>query len=212
MKTSQLSIKRLVVGQMGTNCYLVTNQKSGETLIIDPGDDAEYVSGEISKLDIHPISIIATHGHFDHIMAACALQLAYNIPFFMHKSDAFLLDNMQSSAQHFLGILTVDPPPKIPKFLTNKDTIADLAVLHTPGHTPGGICLYAKNEHMLLVGDTIFADGGVGRTDFSYSNKIQLDTSIKTILSLPSNTILYTGHGEETTVKQELYYHPNCKN
>jgi glyoxylase-like metal-dependent hydrolase (beta-lactamase superfamily II) len=207
MNTSSLTIKKLVVGQMGTNCYLVVDQKSGEALIIDPGDDAEYISGEISKLDVHPTSIIATHGHFDHIMAACALQLAYNIPFFMHESDAFLLPTMQSSAKHFLSLSTVDPPPKITKFLKNQDTIANLTVLHTPGHTPGGICLYTKKEHTLIVGDTIFEAGGVGRTDFSYSNQAQLTASIDAILSLPPKTILLPGHGNQTSVQIEKTYH-----
>jgi hydroxyacylglutathione hydrolase len=207
MITSPLTIKKLVVGQMGTNCYLVIDQKSCEALIIDPGDDAEYISGEISKLDVHPTYIIATHGHFDHIMAACALQLAYNIPFLIHESDAFLLQNMQSSAKHFLSLSTVDPPPKITKFLQNGDTIANLTVLYTPGHTPGGICLYAKKERTLITGDTIFEAGGVGRTDFSYSNHTQLTTSIAMILSLPPKTILLPGHGNQTIVQIEKTYH-----
>ena len=127
--------------------------------------------------------IMATHGHFDHILAAYALQLAYNIPFYMHEADAFLLKTMQSSAKHFLHI-DVDPPPKLSE-------IHDLPFIHTPGHTPGSICLYFKKEGVIFTGDTL-----LGRTDFAYSDKIAHARSVSTIFSLPPETKVYPGHGE----------------
>lgn len=175
-------MEKLVVGTMATNCYIMGD------MIIDPGDDAEYIMSHVKR---KPKMIVATHGHFDHIMAAYALQLAYNIPFYIHKEDIFLLSRMQSSAKHYLGLREVDPPPK------PADTF-DFPFLHTPGHTPGSICL--KFGDALLVGDTIFADGAVGRTDFSYSNKNDLDNSIKNILSFPKETKLLSGHGESITI------------
>lgn len=175
-------MEKLVVGQMATNCYLI------EDMIIDPGDDAEYIMSRLTK---KPKMIVATHGHFDHIMASYALQLAYNIPFYIHEEDTFLLSRMRSSARHFLGIMDVDPPPKPTK-------ISNLPFIHTPGHTPGSICLSIGN--VLFVGDTIFADGSIGRTDFSYSSKKDLDNSIKKILSHPSGTRLLPGHGNETRI------------
>lgn len=184
-----MNIETLVVGSMATNCYIV------DDIIIDPGDDAEYI---ISHLTQKPSMIVATHGHFDHIMAAYAIQLAYNIPFYIHKDDIFLLANMQSSAQHFLGLKEIDPPPVATPIKNN-------SFIHTPGHTPGSICL--KFGDALLVGDTVFAGGAVGRTDFSYSDKEQLHQSIERILKLSGGTRILPGHGQATTVQTEKKYH-----
>lgn len=176
-------IKTLIVGSMATNCYIVNDE-----IIIDPGDDAEYIMSHLTK---KPSMIVATHGHFDHIMAAYALQLAYNIPFYIHEDDIFLLSRMQSSARHFLGLKDVDPPPTPSKIKTPP-------FIHTPGHTPGSICL--KFSDTLIVGDTMFAGGGVGRTDFSYSDPRKLSISIKKIRSFPKNTRVLPGHGAEFTL------------
>jgi hydroxyacylglutathione hydrolase len=192
-----MNIHKIVVGQMAENCYIVTD--SDEVIIIDPGDDAEHISDVLARLNVIPSIIIATHGHFDHIMAAFALQMAYKIPFVMHGADAFLVRNMAMSAKHFLGLTTVDPPPNINKYIQDGDTIASLTVLHTPGHTPGSVSLVG--DGVIFTGDTIFADGAVGRTDFSYSSAADLKTSIQKILQLPKNTIMYPGHGEETRVQ-----------
>lgn len=192
-----MRIETLVVGRMAANCYLVNG------IIIDPGDDAEYI---ISHITIQPTMIVATHGHFDHIMAARALQLAYNIPFIMRKADAFLLQTMQLSAKHFLHI-TTDPAPKITKYIEDGDTIGNFTVMYTPGHTPGSICLYSIKENVLFSGDTIFAGGAVGRTDHKYSSAYQLSESVQKILSLPKNTRILPGHGQATNVRQELNYH-----
>jgi hydroxyacylglutathione hydrolase len=193
-----MTIETLVVGQMATNCYIVDN------IIIDPGDDAEYI---ISHLKTKPILIVATHGHFDHIMAARALQLAYAIPFVMHQGDVFLVTSMRSSAKHFLGLSTVDPPPAVNKMIRDKDKIAGFTVIHTPGHTPGGVCLYSPKNNVIFTGDTIFADGAVGRTDHIYSDKTALSRSIQTIVSLPPKTILLSGHGGKSSIERERRYH-----
>jgi hydroxyacylglutathione hydrolase len=207
MNTPSFTVKKLVVGQMGVNCYLVIDQRSGEGLIIDPGDEADYISGEISKLNIRPVLIAATHGHFDHLLAASALQLIYAIPFCIHKDDAFLVARMRESAKYFLGHDVAELPPQITQILKPHEAIhigdTTITIVHTPGHTPGGICLMEHAKHVIFVGDTIFAGGGVGRTDFSYSDRQKLQKSIRTILSFEDTTILYPGHGDETTVKKE---------
>ena len=197
-----MKVETLVVGQMATNCYIFAD--NGYGVIIDPGDDAEYISDTLTRLSVKPIMIIATHGHFDHIMAAFAIQKIYDIPFTMHKDDEFLLANMQKNARHFLGLPSVDPPPKVTKYLKGKDCIKvgsqTAVVVHTPGHTPGSVCLYIKDAGVLFVGDTIFAGGVVGRTDFSYSDQQKFSESLKTILSYPASTRILSGHGEESTV------------
>lgn len=207
---SRVVIEKLVVGSMSATCYLIIDQISKETLILDPGDDSEYIIDKIREYNVKPQLIVATHGHFDHVMAARALQLAYKIPFAIHSEDIFLVKRMVESAQHFLGI-TPDPPPEISKKLNNNDVLqlgtTSIKVLHLPGHTPGSIALTLASEKILFVGDTIFADGAVGRTDFSYSNKNDLTASIASILALPEDTKLLPGHGQSTTVHKEKVYH-----
>lgn len=188
-------IQTLVVGSMATNCYII------DDIIIDPGDDAEYIISHVKK----PSLVIATHGHFDHILAAFALTETYKIPFAMHKADEFLLVNMEKSAKHFLKLPTIDPPPKITTYLTDGDSVGNLRVLHTPGHTPGSVCFIGKD--FVLSGDTLFAGGAVGRTDFSYSSKTNLADSIKRILSLAPSLKLLPGHGPSSSVKAERRFH-----
>lgn len=203
-----MEIITLIVGQMQTNCYLVHDQ-SPDTLIVDPGDDADYIERIISDNKLKPSKIVATHGHFDHIMAVTELQLAYSIPFKIHKSDEFLVKNMQSSAQHFLGIVT-DPPPIIDEYLNPVSGIVvgkhKIQIIETPGHTPGSICLYSKKEKILFTGDLLFADGGVGRTDFSYSSPEDLHNSLQKIFKLPGETQILPGHGPASQLDLEKKY------
>ncbi len=203
-------IERLVVGPLSTNCYLLIDTDSHEAIVVDPGDDAEYIIEKIDAFHARPTLILATHGHFDHIMGARAVQLAYAIPFAIHRDDTFLTSRMQKSARHFLGIVT-DPPPDITHELKEHESLklgkTKITVMHVPGHTPGSICLSVTPGENVFVGDTIFAGGAVGRTDFSYSNKQDLASSLKKILSLRAETELFPGHGEPTTVDVERRYH-----
>lgn len=191
---------------MKSNCYLVTNKITQETLIIDPGDDAEYIIRKIRENNLKPLLFIATHGHFDHIMASLTLQAFYKIPFTIQEDDYFLVKQMSSSAKHFLG---VDPgmPPLIDTRLDEQKNFLlkkfALIVIQTPGHTPGSICLYSKFNQCLFSGDLIFSDGGLGRYDFSYSDKNKLFSSLKRILKLPLSTVVYPGHGDSFILKRE---------
>lgn len=180
-----MRVEKVVVGQLGTNCYLVWDEKTRKTIIIDPGDDGDYIIRKIQDFKLSPVLIIATHGHFDHVLAALELKLAFSIPFLIHKADLFLLNRVQQPN----------------KFVKEGDIISfgqeKLKVLETPGHSPGGISLLEKG--VVFSGDTIFADG-FGRTDFSYGSKEDLEKSVKKLFKLPEDTIVYPGHGEETTI------------
>lgn len=200
-----LTIVRLPVGQMAANCYLVQDAEKDELLIIDPGEDANYIAEHVTKLGGKPLAIVATHGHFDHIMGARELQLTFGIPFYIHEKDEFLVARMKETAKFFLKRDIVEIPPSIDRFVQANDRLGNLIVMHTPGHTPGSICLAGAG--VAFTGDTIFADGAVGRTDFSYSEKHALDASVSRILSLSDSTKLYSGHGEATTVQKEKKYH-----
>lgn len=204
-----MEIRKLVTGQLQTNCYLVFDNQAPNVIIIDSGDDADYIARIITDLNKTPSKIIATHGHFDHVLAVTELKLAYDIPFLIHKNDEFLLKRLQSTAKHFLGVKT-DPAPLVDKYLKEGDEIEVgkyvLKVIETPGHTPGGISLYCKKAKVLFAGDTIFEKGGVGRTDFVYANNSHLMESIRKLLKLPEETVVYTGHGGKTTIKEVKTY------
>ncbi len=208
---SSISVMTLRVGSMETNCHIVYDSYSKEAIIIDPGDDAEYISDRLTQLALTPTRVVATHGHFDHIMAAFALTLGFSIPFGIHALDAFLVRRMRESAQHFLVLPHIDPPPAIGQTLSDGDTLpigrTNIFVLHTPGHTPGSVCFYIPSESLICTGDTIFAEGAIGRTDRSYASSKDIQTSIRMILSLPKHTRLLSGHGNETTVGAEAAFH-----
>lgn len=194
-----MKVQRLIVGLLQTNCYLVWDENTLEGMIIDAGDDGDFIINKIKDLNIIPILIIATHGHFDHVLAVTELKLAFQIPFFMHRADLPI---------YFRSSKT-DPPSMPDKYLKEGDLIKFgqqiLKVIATPGHTPGGIALYSKK--ILFSGDTIFAHGDVGRTDYSYASTLQLEKSIHKLLKLPPNTRVYPGHGEETTIGKERNNH-----
>lgn len=199
-----MHIETFVLGQLQTNCYLVWDEKTKETIIIDPADEGDYIATKILEKTLLPKGIIVTHGHFDHLLAATELKLAFNIPFLINQKDLFLLNRVQSSSKKFTGI-QADPPPFVDRFVQEGDEIflgsVSFKVIDTPGHTPGSICLYTKD--ILFSGDTLFLDG-VGRTDLSYSSESDLHNSIKNkILRLPEKTIVYPGHGNSTIIKRE---------
>lgn len=188
-----------MVGQMAANCYIVRD--GNEAVIIDPGDDGQYIIEKLKK--VTPRAIIATHGHFDHIMAAYELQISYDLPFLIGSRDEFLLKKMKESAKHWLHI-TSDPPPTISKTLHDGDTVTvggnKLSVIAVPGHTPGSIVLVSEEDKWIVVGDVVFAGGAIGRSDFSYSDPKELEKSVQKILAFPKNFTIYPGHGEKTAI------------
>ena len=138
-------------------------------------------------------------------MAAGEIQMSFDVPLYINKKDQFLIDRLESTAEHFLGHKQIIIPPKKVEFIiSNNIKIKNfkLKILQSPGHTPGGISYYFPEEPAIFTGDTIFA-GAMGRTDLSYSRKKDLWSSLKTILALPEETTIYPGHGESTYVGQE---------
>lgn len=198
-----MKIETLILGQLDTNCYLAWCPETAETIIIDPADEGNYISEKILQKKLKPVAIVATHGHFDHLLAATELKLAFNLPFYLSQKDLPILGRTEETTEYFAHFRP-DPPPKVDVFLKDKDTIhfgrQTLQVIETPGHTPGGISLYSKG--VLFSGDTLFANG-VGRTDFSYASEKDLKSSIKKLLRLPAQTKVYPGHGEEFFLGEE---------
>jgi hydroxyacylglutathione hydrolase len=206
----RVKVETLQVGQLNTNCYLYYDPDSSQAAIIDPGDDADFIINKIQDLNIHPIVILASHGHFDHVLAATELKLAFRIPFLINKMDGNILKRQQKTAKYFTGV-KVDPPPLVDKFLKNNQVISvgqgSLKILTTPGHTPGSVCFYDPKFKICFSGDTLFSQGGYGRTDLAGGNKNQIGESLKKILTLPKDTCFYPGHGPKTTVDIERHFY-----
>lgn len=197
-----MRIITLKVGQLGTNCYLIESDR--EVGIIDPGDDGEYIIEQIQRLELSPVWILATHGHFDHVLVAMELSLTFKIPFYIHPKDEFLLKNAHESAFYFTNV-KVEPFLIKPNFIKENNILIVgslvFKIIEVPGHTPGSVCLYSKSENILFCGDLVFAGKGVGRTDFKYSSEDNLWRSIKKVLKLSRNTKIYPGHGESLKVE-----------
>ncbi|OGK19264.1 hypothetical protein A3D80_03935 [Candidatus Roizmanbacteria bacterium RIFCSPHIGHO2_02_FULL_40_13b] len=198
-----MQIRRYSLGELQTNCYLLIEDK--ECLIIDPADSVEFISEIILREALTPVGILATHGHFDHIMAAGELSLSFNLPLMMHKDDLFLVKRMGETAKHFLGFTPPIVPPENISFLNPgvlHVTCFELRVIPTPGHTPGSCSFYFPEENAVFTGDTLFKDG-IGAYDHSYSDKDFLFQSLQTLFKLPQDTIVYPGHGSETMIGEE---------
>jgi len=190
-------VYKITVGALQTNCYILADEKSKRCMIIDPGGDYKEIKRFIDSNSLVPSFIVNTHGHADHIMA----NDRFDVPVYMHKADAdFLSDPDKNLAVP--GFLVHKKPER---FLEDGEIIElgdlDIKVLHTPGHTPGGICLLCNG--VLFSGDTLFASG-VGRTDLPGGNTERLFESIrKKLFTLDDNVKVYPGHGPATTIGKE---------
>ena len=210
-----LLVHRLVVSPFETNCYIVAcpprslgDESTREAVIIDPGDEAHLISDAVYGCDVTVTGIVNTHGHADHIGANAALKGEFDCPIMVHELDARFLTDPEANLSTSLGPGMVSPPAD--RLLKEGDEIAvgslTLKVIHTPGHTPGGICLLGAD--VVFSGDTLFMDG-IGRTDFPGGSQEQLMRSIRSkLLILPDDTLVYPGHGPSTTIAREKRENP----
>jgi len=197
-------IYKLVVGQMAVNCYLVVDAITKETLIIDPGDSASYIIAKLQDLEAFPIGVVVTHGHFDHTLGSLEICMAYDIPFYMHSLDTHLLKRQSQTSKYFTGLRS-DPAPEVNSYLDNLKVLnfgkSRLKVVHLAGHTPGSISLYSDASKIIFVGDLLFADGQIGRSDFKYSDKLKLQESISFLKKKFAGYLAYPGHGRRFTIE-----------
>lgn len=201
-------IKNVVVGPLDVNCYILGCEDTREAVIIDPGDNADKIIEAIENEGLKPKFVINTHAHFDHVGSVRTIQEHYKIDFFLHEGDSFLIDNANEQAAAF-GLNPI-PRPEINKFINHGDNIPlgakFIHVIHTPGHSPGGVCYHIDNN--VFVGDTLFS-GSIGRTDLPGGSYKTLINSIKEkLFPLGDDTIVYPGHGPSTSIESERKHNP----
>jgi hydroxyacylglutathione hydrolase len=203
-----LIIKKLEVGPIMANCFILGCEATKEAVVVDPGDDADRILMELAKSDLKVKYLINTHGHFDHVGANKRMKEVTGAEVGIHPDDEPMLGELSQSALMF-GMSVENSPPA--DFLLNDgDDITfgeiTLKVIHTPGHSKGGVCLYTKGH--LFAGDTLFANS-IGRTDLPGGDYDTLISSIKEkLLCLDEETIVYTGHGPETSIANEKRMNP----
>ena len=204
-----LNIQNYVVGPVQTNCYFAVNDDTKEVIIIDPGASADKLAQKVKEQNLKPVAILLTHGHFDHATGAEELAELLHVKIYAHEKEKETLENPELNLSGWEGrqlIFHAD------EYLKDEQEI-DLAGFHirvllTPGHTVGGCCYYFSYQNVVFSGDSLFQTS-IGRTDFPKGSASQLVKAIKEkLMSLPDETVVYTGHGDMTTIGTERMYNP----
>ena len=208
MKKSNLQVA--VVGTMQTNCYLLTNTETKETLIVDPGDSGDRIAAYCLQEKLRPVAILLSHGHFDHISGVKAIQDAFRLSVYAAEAEEALLSepgwNLSAKYQGY----SVSLVPEVLLADGEEFELAGFAIkaIHTPGHTAGGMSYYLADENILFSGDTLFRHT-YGRTDLPTSSFEELKHSLREkLFALPEDTEVYPGHGNATTIKEERRKNP----
>ncbi len=203
-----MNILKFPLGSLQTNCYLLENEN--KCLLIDPADDAAFLLEEMQRRNLTLVAMLATHGHFDHVLAAGEIQLSFPVPLLIGREDLFLLKRLDSTAKHFLKYNPQTIIPQTLEYLKEKEITVggfSLQAIHTPGHTPGSYSFYFKGDNYLFTGDTLFKKG-IGSYEHSYSNKIDLFESLAKLKRIVGDAETYPGHEESTILSEELkLYH-----
>ncbi len=202
--------KTIEVGALGVNCSIVACEDTKEAIIIDSGDGVRQIASIVEANKLNVIRLVSTHGHFDHIGANKQVVSNFNCGYSIHADDTYLLSQVENSARMYGLQGENSPMPDL--ILTDGMEILfgkhKIKILHTPGHTPGGCCLYLENEKVLFAGDTLFYES-IGRTDFPRGNHDDLINSVQTrLFTLPDEITVYPGHGPTTTIGHEKKYNP----
>jgi len=203
-------VKKLVVGPLQTNCYIVGCEETKKGAVVDPGGSHSVILDEVERLGLDIVAVIDTHGHVDHMVANRQVIEATGAPLMIHPLDAPMLTSPMKGFAFLLGHMKPSPPPD--RLLEDGDEVQvgqiKLKVLHTPGHSPGSVSLLAEGEGAVFSGDVLFRMS-IGRSDLPGGNFGTLMQSIKEILfALPDDTIVYSGHGPETTIGFEKRSNP----
>lgn len=205
-----MQIKKQRMGPLGTNCYLVWEQASQEAMLIDPAGSPERIAEILEGFTGQVKYIVLTHGHPDHVAGVKAAKESTQAPALIHRLDAHMLAEHDSMIARYIGI--TEPLPEADQLLEGCEELqlGELVfeVLHTPGHTEGGIVLFG--EGVLFSGDTLFA-GSIGRYDLPGGDWSLLKASLQRLVALPGDTVVYPGHGDATTIAEELAHNRHLR-
>lgn len=207
--TEQTEVLRYIVGPVCTNCYLLVNHKTGELLVVDPGDQAPLIEKQIEKTGAKPVAVLLTHGHFDHAGAAEELADKYQISIYAHETEK---ETLEDPGLNLCGMIGEHKVYHADIFVKDEEVLNlagfSIRVFFTPGHTIGGCCYYIADEKILFSGDTLFQES-VGRTDFPRGSASDLIRAIREkLMPLPDDVTVYTGHDESTLIGYERMHNP----
>jgi hydroxyacylglutathione hydrolase len=207
-------LERRAVEPFDKNGFVIGDEETREGVIIDPGDEVGQLLELARNHRLSIQAILLTHAHFDHVTGVARAKRTLGVPIWLHKDDNFLYERVVEQGQMF-GI-AVEPQPPVDAFYEGEGPLRfgryEVRVLHTPGHCPGGVCLAVSREGekqpILFVGDTLFA-GSIGRADLPGGNLATLLRSIREVLfTFPDDTVVWSGHGEQTTIGRERRTNP----
>ena len=202
----QVKVGCLKVGFNRTNCYIFFDEDTKEAVIVDPGENADFIQEQVSEIGVTPLAILLTHAHYDHIGAVTAIKEAYNIPIYVHEEDVPMLSDRMKNLGNVVVNLSEDDV--ILKGGEELDIAGiKIKVFHTPGHTRGCVCYYLEEEGILFSGDTMFRYSW-GRTDFPGGSEREIMDSIRSkLLPLPEETVVFPGHEGATRISDERRVH-----
>jgi len=202
-----VNVETITVGAFQENCYLLVEGATNRAVIVDPGSEGDLLVAAVERSGATLDALWITHAHVDHVGAIASIKRKWDVPVYLHPLDRRLYDAAARQAEVY-GVPFEDPPPPDRDFSDGqlvKVGERELTVMHVPGHAPGHVVIHG--EGIALVGDCLFA-GSIGRTDLPFSNPPQLAASLEKISALPPETIVYPGHGSETTIGQERVSNP----
>lgn len=209
-----INVQVFTCNMLQENCFVVSDETK-ECAIIDCGafyqEERDMIIDYIKKNQLKPKHLLATHGHLDHNFGNSCMQKEFGLTPKVHHKDKFLMENIKQQAQLLLGLDLTEEQPKDIDYLTKDDIIEfgnqHFTIIETPGHTSGSVFFYNEKEHIAFSGDTIFKRS-IGRTDLEGGSMFQMIQTLRFVSQLPDKTILYPGHGESTTIGDELNSNP----
>jgi len=206
-RTPRVNVQTITVGAFQENCYLLIDDRANRAVIVDPGGEGERLVDMIRHSGATLEAIWITHAHVDHVGAIASVKREWDVPIYLHPLDRRLYDVASRQAEVY-GLPFEEPPPPDRDFSDGQRVSVgdrELTVMHAPGHAPGHVVIHG--EGIALVGDCLFA-GSIGRTDLPFSNPPQLAATLEKLAALPPETVIYPGHGVETTIGEERVSNP----